>query len=32
MDTVWNPVLVNDGRIILELGDVSSNIWVKDLK
>ena len=30
MDPLWNAVSVNGGRIILELGDVSANIWVKD--
>ncbi len=31
IDPVWNPVAVHDGKIILELGDESTNIWMKDL-
>ena len=29
MDPVWNNVSVNDSRIILELGGVSTDIWIK---
>jgi eukaryotic-like serine/threonine-protein kinase len=29
MDPVWNNVSVDGGRIILELGGVSSDIWIK---
>lgn len=29
MDPVWNTVAVSGDRIILELGGVSSNIWIK---
>jgi hypothetical protein len=29
MDPVWNTVSVDGGRIILELGGVSSDIWIK---
>ena len=29
MDPVWNTVSVAGGRIILELGGVSTNIWIK---
>jgi Tol biopolymer transport system component len=32
MDSVWNPVAVNGGKIILELGNIGTNIWAKDLK
>jgi Tol biopolymer transport system component len=31
MDPIWNPVSVAGGKIILELSDVSTDIWVKDL-
>ena len=29
MDPVWNTVAVDGGRIILELGGVSTDIWIK---
>jgi len=29
MDPIWNTVSVADNRIILELGGVSTNIWIK---
>jgi Tol biopolymer transport system component len=29
MDPIWNTVSVVDNRIILELGGVSTNIWIK---
>jgi hypothetical protein len=29
MDPVWNTVSVDGNRIILELGGVSTDIWIK---
>ena len=29
MDPIWNTISVNGGRIILELGGVSTDIWIK---
>jgi len=29
MDPVWNNVSVDDSRIVLELGGVSTDIWIK---
>jgi hypothetical protein len=29
MDPVWNTVAVAGGRIVLELGGVGSDIWIK---
>ena len=29
MDPLWNTVSVADNRIILELGEVSTNVWIK---
>lgn len=29
MDPIWNTVSVADNRIILELGGISTNIWIK---
>ena len=29
MDPVWNNIFVDSNRIVLELGGVSSNIWIK---
>jgi Tol biopolymer transport system component len=29
MDALWNPIAVDDNRLILELGGVSSSVWVK---
>jgi len=32
MDPIWNTVAVFGNRIILELGSVSSNIWIKEAR
>jgi Tol biopolymer transport system component len=32
MDPNWNTITAAGGRIVLELGDVSTNIWAKNLK
>ena len=32
MDAIWNTVSAREGKIVVELGDVSTNIWAKDLK
>ena len=31
MDPVWNSISVEGGKIILELGGISSGIWTKDI-
>jgi hypothetical protein len=32
MDPNWNTITAGGGRIVLELGEVSTNIWTTDLK
>jgi Tol biopolymer transport system component len=32
MDPNWNTITAGGGKIVLELGEVSTNIWTKDLK
>jgi hypothetical protein len=29
MDALWNPIAINGNAIILELGGVSSSVWIK---
>jgi len=29
MDAIWNPITIDHNRLILELGGVSSSIWIK---
>jgi hypothetical protein len=29
MDPVWNNVSVDGDRIVLELGGINTNIWIK---
>jgi hypothetical protein len=29
MDALWNPIAINGNGIILELGGVSSSVWIK---
>jgi hypothetical protein len=29
MDPVWNNVAVDGDRIVLELGGINTNIWIK---
>lgn len=29
MDALWNPIAVDRNRLILELGGVSSSVWIK---
>jgi Tol biopolymer transport system component len=29
MDAIWNPIAVDRNRIVLELGGVSSNVWIR---
>ena len=29
MDPVWNNISVDDGRIVLELGGVATDVWIK---
>lgn len=32
MDPIWNHAAAVEGKIMLELGDVSTNVWMTDLK
>jgi hypothetical protein len=29
MDALWNPIAIDHNRLILELGGVSSSVWIK---
>jgi hypothetical protein len=29
MDAIWNPIAINHNRLIIELGGVSSSLWIK---
>jgi len=31
MDPIWNHPAAAEGRIVLELGDVSKNVWIRRL-
>jgi hypothetical protein len=30
MDALWNPIAIDQNRLVLELGGVTSGVWIKD--
>ena len=29
MDAIWNPITIDQNRLVLELGGVSNSVWIK---
>jgi len=29
MDAIWNPIIIDQNRLVIELGGVSSSVWIK---
>jgi hypothetical protein len=31
MDSLWNPMMSDPGRILVEMGDMTTNIWIGEV-